>query len=82
MENLPSNDPINSEPKEQTCPLCNSEERIKAKENELELLWDKIQNTVDTDEFAAQVMYEKYKQLGGELPPPIPSHIIVDQAVS
>lgn len=45
-------------------------------------LWDKIQILKEYDTLAAQVMYEKYKAIADRLPPPIPSHIIDDQAVS
>lgn len=73
-----------------SCPLCptkkdsenTAEENLQNEETQLELMWDKIQELKQTDEFAAHVMYEKYKARAGELPPPIPSHIIMDQAVS
>jgi hypothetical protein len=71
------------------CPLLKdkqnlTEEKLSQEQAELDILWDKIQELKLTDEFAAQVMYEKYRVRAGELPPPIPtsSHIIEDQAVS
>lgn len=49
---------------------------------ELDLMWEKIQELKETDMLAAQVMYEKYRAKAGDIPPPIPSHILEDQAVS
>lgn len=47
---------------------------------QLDLMWDKIQELKQTDEFAAQCMYEKYKAIGDELskelPPPIPTEAV------
>ena len=45
-------------------------------------MWDKIQELKLTDPFAAQIMYEKYRLIAGEIPPSIPTCIIADQAVS
>ena len=73
-----------------SCPLLDqmkdkenlTEENLSAKQAELDLMWSKIQELKETDEFAAQIMYEKYRAMSGEIPPAIPSHIIADQAVS
>lgn len=73
-----------------SCPLVKdkpslTEEKLSQEQAELDILWDKIQELKHTDEFAAQVMYEKYRARAGELPPPIPeycSYVIDDQAVS
>jgi hypothetical protein len=69
------------------CPLLNelknsNEEKLLAMEAELDLMWDKIQELKETDPFAAQVMYLRYKTMANDLPPPNPTHIIEDQAVS
>ena len=92
-----SNDPIIPESTTtgtpNSCPLCptkndsknSAEEKLSQEQAELDILWDKIQELKHTDEFAAQVMYEKYRAKAGELPPPIPEHlsyVIEDQAVS
>lgn len=92
----PSNDPIipastttSTTSNSQSCPLLTEVQKLKEdkllqEQAELDLMWDKIQELKQTDEFAAQVMYEKYRVRAGELPPPIPtsSYIIEDQAVS
>lgn len=49
-----------------------TEEVLSGKEAELDLMWDKIQELKETDKFAAQVLYEKYRKLAGDIPPPIP----------
>ena len=59
-----------------------TEELLSRKEVQLELMWDKIQELKLTDPFAAQIMYEKYRLIAGEIPPSIPTCIIADQAVS
>lgn len=74
---------INSE----VCPLLKerqrlAEEKLLAIQAQLDTMWDKIQELKQTDTLAAQVMYEKYKKLEAEIPPPIPSYVVEDQAVS
>lgn len=60
------------------------EEKLSEKQLELDLMWDRIQELKFTDEFAAAIMYDKYRRMSGEIPPPVPSSscIIDDQAVS
>lgn len=65
-----------------TCPVIATLENFEAAQDSLDQMWDKIQELKETDTLAAQVMYEKYRKLSGELPPPTPSHIVEDQAVS
>lgn len=52
----------------------------------LKTLWSKIESLKTSDPFQAQCLYEKYKaldtELAAELPPPLPSMIVEDQAVS
>lgn len=50
-----------------------TEDKLSQKQVELDLLWDKIQELKEKDTFAAQIMYEKYKAMSGEIPPPIPT---------
>jgi len=50
-----------------------TEQAIIARETQLSLMWDKIQELKLSDPFAAQIMYEKYKKIADELPPPIPT---------
>jgi len=57
------------------------ENKLQAFESQLELMWDKIQELKQTDSFAAQILYEKYRKLLSELPPPLPKELI-DQAAS
>jgi hypothetical protein len=63
-------------------PDSKTEEKLNALQLELDLLWDKIQELKLTDTLAAQILYEKYKKKLGEIPPPIPSCVVEDQAVS
>ena len=48
----------------------------------LEEMWNKIQELKLTDEFASQILYEKYRKLCGDIPPPFSSIVVEDQAVS
>ncbi len=54
--------------------------------NTMEKAWERIQSLKHSDPFQAQVLYEKYKTMGkeleAELPPPLESIVIEDQAVS
>jgi hypothetical protein len=59
----------------------NAEDSIAAKQAELDLMWDRIQELKQTDIFAAQCLYEKYKVILAKLPPPLPIDA-TDQAVS
>lgn len=52
-----------------------TEDVLSGKEAELDLMWDKIQELKEKDSFAAQVLYERYKRLAGDIPPPTPSDI-------
>lgn len=48
--------------------------------------WERIESIKHSDPFQAQVLYEKYKTMGkeleAELPPPLESVVMEDQAVS
>jgi hypothetical protein len=65
-----------------TCPVITDKENFEAKQDELELMWEQIQELKHTDPFAAQIKYEKYRALAGDIPPAVPSLIVEDQAVS
>lgn len=49
-----------------------TEQEIQAKEIELDVMWTNIERLKLTDTFAAQIMYEKYRRIACELPPPLP----------
>lgn len=49
-----------------------TEEVLSGKEAELDLMWDRIQELKQTDTLQAQILYEKYRKLAGDIPPPIP----------
>lgn len=49
------------------------EQTIQATEAKLDIMWDKLQELKETDPLAAQFLYEKYKAIALELPPPVPS---------
>lgn len=55
--------------------ISEAESLIASIETKLEIMWDKIQELKAIDVFAAQIMYEKYKAIADELPPPIPTDV-------
>jgi hypothetical protein len=61
--------------------MNDAEDTIEAKQAQLDLMWDKIQELKHKDTFAAQCLYEKYKVMLEQLPPPLPVDA-TDQAAS
>ncbi len=65
-----------------TCPVIVAKEQVEAEQDELDQMWDRIQELKEKDPLAAQVMYEKYRAKAG-IPPALPNSFVVeDQAVS